>query len=158
MIRASKDVLGSSIYPYPYPYPSYTVMQPCKLISDFTQNFVFSTGKSKKISEFTNFEFFGLLLPILCPILDIFLHKKIYIWQVCPISLVPREIILSLYLHPLFFRTKRLKGGPGTSNTSQITAAVEGMEKGDEDEEEEEGGKGDKKWRKEETIKFMDFE
>lgn len=61
-------------------------------------------------------------------------------------------------MYLLSFRTKRLKRSPGNSNTAQITAAVEWMEKGDEDEEEEEGGKGIKKWRKEETILLGDFE
>ena len=59
------------------------------------------------------------------------------------------EVLLSVYLHFLSSRTQRLKGSPGSGNTAQITAAGEGVEKGDEDEEE--GGKRDKEWRKEET-------
>ena len=63
--------------------------------------------------------------------------------------MVPREVLLSIFLNLLSCRTQRLKGSPGSGNTAQITAAGEGVEKGDEDEEE--GGKRDKEWRKEET-------
>ena len=67
--------------------------------------------------------------------------------------MVPREVLLSIFLNLLSCRTQRLKGSPGSGNTAQITAAGEGVEKGDEDEEE-----GGNKWREEETIELKDFE